>query len=65
MVPDKYDILIDGKVAASEMDLDLAICFVRGYFEQYFNDAGPISIQRHPYTKEKAKVIKDNPDYPG
>lgn len=53
MIPDKYDILIDGNVAASEMDLKIAICFVRGYFEQYFNDAGSISIQRHPYDEEK------------
>lgn len=51
MVLVSYDVVDEtGKVLASEMSLEVALCLIKGLFEQYFNEQDlRLMIRRHNY----------------
>lgn len=48
----KYKILIDNKVIAERMDIEIALALVKALFEKYYNDHSmTISIKEEERTK--------------
>ena len=48
----KYNILIDNKVIAERMDIEIALELVKALFEKYYNDHSmTISIKEEERTK--------------
>lgn len=41
----KYEIIDGNTVIATDMDLDVALCLIRGYSETYFNQKMKLTIQ--------------------
>ena len=54
----KYEIFIDGKTVATNMDIDIAIILTKALFEEYYGESGmSITIQQMPTLEDEDNVF--------
>ena len=52
MIAEKFEIIVDGVLYASDMNIETAIILVKGLFNEYYNDLNMIISVKRMEVKE-------------